>query len=76
MKEEYKFRRDDILLGNGKAEFDNGNGAIMRIAPLAFILLYTEFDFIKEVKMIKRYTEITHAHPRVIVGSIHAPFLE
>ncbi|CAI8757241.1 hypothetical protein EMIT079MI2_170040 [Bacillus sp. IT-79MI2] len=48
----------------------------MRIAPLAFILLYTEFDFIKEVKMIKRYTEITHAHPRVIVGSIHAPFLE
>ncbi|PFX51631.1 ADP-ribosylglycohydrolase, partial [Bacillus pseudomycoides] len=60
----------------GKAEFDNGNGAIMRIAPLAFILLYNEFDFVKEVEMIKRYTEITHAHPRVIVGSIHAPFLE
>ncbi|WP_371410959.1 ADP-ribosylglycohydrolase family protein [Bacillus pseudomycoides] len=54
----------------GKAEFDNGNGAIMRIAPLAFILLYNEFDFVKEVEMIKRYTEITHAHPRAIVGSI------
>lgn len=54
----------------GKAEFDNGNGAIMRIAPLAFILLYNEFDFVKEVEMIKRYTEITHAYPRAIVGSI------
>ncbi|SDY79264.1 ADP-ribosylglycohydrolase family protein [Bacillus sp. 166amftsu] len=53
----------------GKAEFDNGNGAIMRIAPLAFVL-YNEFDFIKKVEMIKKYTEITHAHPRAIVGSI------
>lgn len=53
----------------GKSEFDNGNGAIMRIAPLAFIL-YNEFNFIKKVEVIKKYTEITHAHPRAIVGSI------
>ncbi|TWM27108.1 ADP-ribosyl-[dinitrogen reductase] glycohydrolase [Bacillus paralicheniformis] len=53
----------------GKAEYDNGNGAIMRIAPLAF-RLYDEFDFIKKAEVIKKYTEITHAHPRAIVGSI------
>ncbi|MBC1604169.1 ADP-ribosylglycohydrolase family protein [Paenilisteria rocourtiae] len=53
----------------GTSEMDNGNGAIMRISPLVF-LLYTEPDFIKRVGVIKAYTEITHAHPRAIVGSI------
>lgn len=53
----------------GNTEYDNGNGAIMRIAPLAF-MFYNEFDFMKKAEIIKRYTEITHAHPRAIVGSI------
>jgi len=52
----------------GTSEYDNGNGAIMRIAPLAF-MLNNDFDFDKHVKIIKQYTEITHAHPRAIVGS-------
>ncbi|UOE62027.1 ADP-ribosylglycohydrolase family protein [Priestia filamentosa] len=52
----------------GTSEYDNGNGAIMRIAPLAFTL-DDDFDFDKHVKIIKQYTEITHAHPRAIVGS-------
>jgi len=53
----------------GKSDFDNGNGAIMRISPLAFVLK-KEFDFVKKSEVIKQYTEITHAHPRAIVGSI------
>lgn len=53
----------------GKAEYDNGNGALMRIAPLTFIL-FNNFNFIEKTKVIKEYTEITHAHPRSIVGSI------
>ncbi|MGM0713818.1 ADP-ribosylglycohydrolase family protein [Brevibacillus parabrevis] len=53
----------------GQSEYDNGNGAIMRISPLAF-LLYNNFDFVKKAEIIKQYTEITHAHPRAIVGSI------
>lgn len=53
----------------GQSEYDNGNGAIMRIAPLAF-LFDNEFDFVKKAGIIKQYTEITHAHPRAIVGSI------
>ena len=53
----------------GYSEYDNGNGAIMRIAPVAF-LLYNEFDFVKKAEVIKKHTEITHAHPRSIVGSI------
>lgn len=53
----------------GRSELDNGNGALMRIAPLAF-LMYDESDFLKKADIIKEYTEITHAHPRAIVGSI------
>ncbi|MFH0386045.1 ADP-ribosylglycohydrolase family protein [Streptococcus sp. A18] len=53
----------------GASEMDNGNGAIMRISPLA-ILLQEEFDFPKKVKIIERYTKITHRHPRTIVASI------
>lgn len=53
----------------GQYENDNGNGAIMRISPLAF-MLFNEFDFIRKTEIIKQYTEITHAHPRAIVGSI------
>ncbi|AIK40050.1 ADP-ribosylglycohydrolase family protein [Bacillus pseudomycoides] len=53
----------------GDSEYDNGNGAIMRISPLVF-LLHNEFDFVKKTEVIKKYTEITHAHPRSIVGSI------
>lgn len=53
----------------GASEMDNGNGAIMRISPLA-ILLQEEFDFPKKVKIIERYTKITHRHPRTVVASI------
>ncbi|MEK5232472.1 ADP-ribosylglycohydrolase family protein [Lysinibacillus sp. FSL K6-0232] len=50
-------------------EFDNGNGALMRIAPIAFAML-NELDFTKRAALIQQYTAITHAHPRSLVGSI------
>ena len=53
----------------GKSEFDNGNGAIMRIAPLVF-LNYDEYELNKKLEFIENYTQITHRHPRSIVGSI------
>ncbi|MEC0305081.1 ADP-ribosylglycohydrolase family protein [Terribacillus saccharophilus] len=53
----------------GNSEYDNGNGAIMRISPLAF-LLHNDFNFKRKSDIIKQYTEITHTHPRSIVGSI------
>ncbi|MEN8907535.1 MAG: ADP-ribosylglycohydrolase family protein [Clostridiales bacterium] len=53
----------------GTSEYDNGNGAIMRIAPLAF-LFYNDFDFFKRLNIVEQYTKITHAHPRAILGSV------
>ncbi|WP_350301062.1 ADP-ribosylglycohydrolase family protein [Peribacillus frigoritolerans] len=53
----------------GNAMFDNGNGALMRIAPVAFIL-FNNFNFIEKIQTIKKYMEVTHSHPRSVVGSI------
>ena len=53
----------------GNEEWDNGNGALMRISPLA-ILLKNEVDLTKKIKTIEKYTKLTHAHPRSIVASI------
>lgn len=53
----------------GNAMFDNGNGALMRVAPMAFIL-FNNFNFTEKIQTIKKYTEVTHAHPRSVVGSI------
>ncbi|MEE3806023.1 ADP-ribosylglycohydrolase family protein [Lysinibacillus fusiformis] len=50
-------------------EFDNGNGTLMRIAPIVFVVM-NELDFDKRKEWVQQYTEITHAHPRSIVGSI------
>jgi len=50
-------------------EFDNGNGTLMRIAPLVLVLI-NEFDFNKRNALVLQYTKITHGHPRSLVGSI------
>ncbi|MBC6148633.1 ADP-ribosylglycohydrolase family protein [Listeria innocua] len=52
----------------GKDNFDNGNGAIMRIMPLVFYL-GKDFSFGKKNKITEEVTRITHAHPRSILGS-------
>jgi len=47
----------------------NGNGAIMRLAPLAIELL-NQADLDTRFGMIMEYTSLTHRHPRAIVGSL------
>ena len=58
----------------GEDERSNGNGALMRISPLVFLLL-KNFNLINQVKVIKKYTTVTHWHPRSIVASIIYFFL-
>ena len=53
----------------GKDERFNGNGALMRISPLVFLLIKVS-NLIEEVELIKKYTMLTHRHPRSIVASI------
>lgn len=46
----------------------NGNGALMRLAPLA-IHLANERDISKRLDLEREYTSLTHRHPRSIVAS-------
>jgi len=48
--------------------YANGNGALMRLAPLA-IHLADETDLNKRLQLTYEYTCLTHRHPRAIVGS-------
>ena len=53
----------------GIDERSNGNGALMRISPLVF-LLNKKSNLNEQVELIKKYTTITHGHPRSIVASM------
>ncbi|OCA86224.1 ADP-ribosylglycohydrolase family protein [Bacillus sp. FJAT-27986] len=53
----------------GKTEYDNGNGALMRIVPLVFTLS-KEPDFQTRKKEIERIAHVTHGHPRSTLGTI------
>lgn len=56
----------------GIGEMDNGNGALMRMMPLAFFILtdHQNYQFNDEVaQTIHEYTETTHRHPRSLVAS-------
>jgi len=50
-------------------EYDNGNGSLMRIAPVVFININDD-SFNSRVKKVERYSSLTHAHPRSILGCI------
>lgn len=50
------------------SEYANGNGALMRLAPLA-IYLQKESSLEKRLELTKNYTSLTHRHPRAIMGS-------
>ncbi|WP_082395148.1 ADP-ribosylglycohydrolase family protein [Lacticaseibacillus saniviri] len=51
------------------SEMGNGNGALMRIAPLA-IVLEDEADLNTRFQLIRDTTFITHRHPRALIGSV------
>ena len=56
----------------GNKESDNGNGALMRMMPLAFYMLSqnTPYKFNSvTANLCEQYTSITHRHPRALIAS-------
>ncbi|MCI1283049.1 MAG: ADP-ribosylglycohydrolase family protein [Lacticaseibacillus songhuajiangensis] len=51
----------------GRSQWSNGNGALMRIAPLAFSSLH--LDRRARQQLTRDYTTITHGHIRSIIAS-------
>jgi ADP-ribosyl-[dinitrogen reductase] hydrolase len=50
----------------GAGEFDNGNGALMRILPLAFRA--HSLPVAERFELVRQYSSITHAHIRSVLG--------
>jgi ADP-ribosylglycohydrolase len=50
-------------------ENDNGNGALMRIAPVVFLNVGDE-SLYSRIGKTERYSRLTHAHPRSVFGCI------
>ncbi|MCL2687597.1 MAG: ADP-ribosylglycohydrolase family protein [Methanobrevibacter sp.] len=60
------------LLSGESNERSNGNGSLMRIAPLLFILMNKPID--ERFQMTKEVSSITHAHLRSVIACFY--FLE
>ncbi|WP_268913809.1 ADP-ribosylglycohydrolase family protein [Lentilactobacillus sp. SPB1-3] len=56
----------------GDQEYDNGNGTLMRVMPLAFYLLsqFPTYKFNQQVaKICEQFSSLTHRHPRSIIAT-------
>ncbi|CAL2095741.1 ADP-ribosylglycohydrolase family protein [Tenacibaculum sp. 190524A02b] len=52
-------------LAGGTSEYDNGNGSLMRISPLAFYI--KEYPIERRFDIVKEVSSITHGHIRAII---------
>ncbi len=56
----------------GTGEYDNGNGALMRILPLVFHVAFQDeaaaHDFPAQLALTRAVTRLTHGHPRSAVA--------
>lgn len=54
------------VLSGGTSEYDNGNGSLMRISPIAFYV--KDMSIEKRFDIIKDVSSITHAHIRSVIS--------
>lgn len=59
---------DDLTLAGGTDEYSNGNGALMRILPLAFY--QTELPLKERFQLIFEASAVTHGHVRSAVACL------
>lgn len=63
------------LISGGFEEFENGNGSLMRMMPVAFFLI-KEDDIHLRYQLVKEISGITHQHFRAVLGCfIYVEFL-
>lgn len=64
----YTTRKMSIDCCGGRAENSNGNGSLMRINPFVLYAVCKKLDYWQFRGMIKRGSELTHAHERSVLG--------
>lgn len=65
-----KYQRGIDMASNcgGEREFDNGNGSLMRMLPIAYYCFVKDLEDKEILKMVKEVSSITHKHPVSILG--------
>lgn len=65
----FELKLDDASNCGGNGEYDNGNGSLMRILPIAYYIYYKNITDNQEIyNIIKDVSSITHAHEISILG--------
>lgn len=65
----YELDLDNASNCGGANEFDNGNGSLMRILPIAYYIYYHNIEDEQEIyNIVKQVSSITHAHEVSILG--------
>lgn len=65
----YELELDNASNCGGTNEFDNGNGSLMRILPIAYYIYYHNIEDEQEIyNIVKQVSSITHAHEVSILG--------
>ena len=60
--EEYSLGKDPIHCGRG-ASYNNGNGSLMRMFPVAYYLWKNHLDEDQATKLVNEVSSLTHSHP-------------
>lgn len=65
-----KYQRGIDIASNcgGEREFDNGNGSLMRMLPIAYYCFKKDLEDTEILKIVKEVSSITHKHPVSILG--------
>ena len=65
----FELQPDDASNCGGNGEYDNGNGSLMRILPIAYYIYYKNITDNQEIyNIIKDVSSITHAHEISLLG--------
>lgn len=65
----FELKLEDASNCGGSAEYNNGNGSLMRIFPIAYYIYYKNITNNQEIyRIIKDVSSITHAHEISILG--------
>ena len=65
----YELKQDDAVNCGGNREYDNGNGSLMRILPIAYYIHYKQIeDDNKIYELVREVSSITHAHEISVIG--------
>lgn len=65
----YELKQDEAINCGGSGEYDNGNGSLMRILPLAYYIYYKQIKDDKKIyEIVRDVSSITHSHEISVLG--------